>query len=245
MVQNKPNGTCLHLLYSCLSFNLSVHTSVNQKTAKSACIPISWISRVLILLVTGTSLLACTDRSERMAYDQVYDVFGNMENEEDFWLQIDTVHVMIADEEFAQARARLIKTRTSSHNQAHKDIIKTITHKIKVLERRKGDIQAFRQNAQVGFDPYLKSTHPADLMLAYNLATGYIKSLARELESISFPKALEKRKHVVFYEGAYRIRSYASILTLSGKKIKSQFNCDIKLHKDRRNFTIESLEIIK
>lgn len=241
MFLNITDVTCL---------TLPIHSPVvNKETSLQSFRKIPYGFSIFRRSLFAVSILlgfcACTEMSEYDSYDQVYDVFGNMEHEEAFWQQIDTTHLLIAEGQYAQAKARLLKVRESIDNKAHQAIINTISHKINTLQREKGDAQAVLNREEKALDPYLHSTSTADLMLAYNLATSYITGLAKELESIKFPGALEKRKHIVFYKGEYRIRSYAYLHTASGKHIRSRFICDIKLHKDRKNFTVQKLEIRK
>ncbi|MEL6252251.1 MAG: hypothetical protein AAFR87_09595 [Bacteroidota bacterium] len=89
----------------------------------------------------------------------------------------------------------------------------------------------------------MNSHAPADMMLAYNFAAMYVRKRLKDLGEFQFPGALVKKDHIVLYKGSYKIKSYVDVIYGNGTKLRHNFNCEIKVHKDRKRYKIKSFEL--
>lgn len=197
---------------------------------------------VLLLSLT----FSCTESSQRKG-ERKCEIstafFGETVQKDSFWSHIDTAHVLLESRRYSQAKARLLKAKVFAKSQLQADIIELVYEKINTKRKRYSQV-TYTSYQEAYIDPYLRSLDIRDLLLAYNYASEYVKDQIENEDALEFPGPLIKRQHVVFFNGTYSIKSYVDVSKSSGEKVRGQFNCEIKLYKDRKNYSLESLEII-
>lgn len=239
MDKNRYTVSYLPLLFS---FNLDAFAiCLRDIKEKVGCFRKKFLG-VLPLIFLLSFTFSCTESSDSSCKISA-EFFGDTVEKDSFWSHIDTAHVLLESRRYSQAKARLLKAKVFAKSQLQVDIIELVYEKINTKGRRNSEVtHTSYQEAYI--DPYLRSLQIRDLILAYNYASEYVKEKIENEDSLEFPGPLIKRQHVVFFKGTYRIKSYVDIYKSSGEKVRGQFNCELKLYKDRKNYSLESLEII-
>jgi len=238
MHENRYSVSYLPLLFS---FNPSLLLKCLSGIRKKVISSLVQFSRVLPLIFFLPLIFSCKESPDSTC-EISNEFFGEIFHKNSFWNHIDTAHILLESRRYSQAKVRLLKAKSFAESQLEFDIIELVYEKVNTQGRKSRMItQTSYQNE---IDPYLRSLNLGDLMLAYNYAAKYVEDKIGEKEHVEFPGPLIKRQHVVFFKVTYRIRSYVDIYTESGEKVRGEFNCEIRLYKDRVNYSLKSLEII-
>ncbi|MDW3652076.1 MAG: hypothetical protein R8P61_33690 [Bacteroidia bacterium] len=196
------------------------------------------------LLILSWLFTAC--KAEHKPHEKVQDNFyGQLykEGDDNFWKFMEEASHYVSIEKYYHAQKALDKASGWAREPLHRKLINTLHQQI-ASELNGSDsnvIQTLQEQEEVL--QYMNSNAPADMMLAYNYAAMYVRKQLNNLGSFQFPGALVKKDHIILYKGNYKIKSYVDVISQSGKKLRHNFNCEIKVHKDRKRYKVKSFEL--
>lgn len=187
---------------------------------------------------------ACKEESK--AEEKIDDNFyGQLykEGDEKFWSFMEKASLYISEERYYHAQKALDRAAGFAREPLHRKLINTLHQQIaSELNGSDSNVIQTLQEQEEGLQ-YMNSHAPADMMLAYNYAAMYVRKRLEDLGEFQFPGALTKKDHIVLHKGSYRIKSYVDVIANSGKKLRHNFNCEIRVHKDRKRYKIKSFEL--
>ena len=189
-------------------------------------------------------LTACTEAGSSRA-QQPENSFGMVQEEgdEEFWNFMEEASRYISEEQYYHAQKALDKASGWAREPLHRKLINTLHQQI-ATELNGADTNVIQTlQAQEVELPFMNSHAAADKMLAYNFAAMYAKKRLKNLGNFQFPGALVKKDHIVLYKGTYKIKSYVDVVSYSGMRLRHNFNCEIRVHKDRKRYKIKSFEL--